>query len=436
MVDWKEIFNYAILVTGLTEAILGFILSFAIRRLNKWNRSYFMILFSILFVYLSFVFIMHSSLIAHDPNLSMIAEVSMLINWLAASFMMPMLSFLIINSTREYVSWKDSTFLKSIIIVWLIHIIILSSPFFYRLIGHVSEEDQYDRDPLFMLKYIPSILIIAANIIAIYHRRHHLSARKMLVFILYIFFPLVCTIIQSMTPGLLVSTLGYVMSALVVFINMIDDHVKDVINQAQVNAEQQASIRALQMRPHFIYNTLTSIYYLCEQDAEKAQQTILDFSTYLRKNFTAIASTEPVPFNDELEHAKAYLSVEQVRFDGQIDVHYDTAFTAFKLPALTLQPIVENAVKHGIDPSRSPLKISIKTFIKDDIIHLCISNSGSLYEDRDNDDPHIALNNIKERLKLMCGAELEIGTGPDGEGTMVNITLPANSACVLEPLEH
>ena len=90
------------------------------------------------------------------------------------------------------------------------------------------------------------------------------------------------------------------------------------------------------MRPHFIYNTMTSIYYLCEQDPKTAQQVTLDFTNYLRKNFSAIAKDGTIPFTEELEHTRAYLAVEQIRFEGEMFVEFDTPHTAFKLPPLTL----------------------------------------------------------------------------------------------------
>lgn len=107
-------------------------------------------------------------------------------------------------------------------------------------------------------------------------------------------------------------------------------------------ANQRANIMVLQMRPHFIYNAMMSIYYLCAKDSRKAQQVTLDFTKYLRKNFTAIVSEDTVPFSDELEHTRAYLAIEQVQFEDSLLVEYDTPCQNFCLPPLTLQPIVEN----------------------------------------------------------------------------------------------
>ena len=178
------------------------------------------------------------------------------------------------------------------------------------------------------------------------------------------------------------------------------------------------------MRPHFIYNTMTSIYYLCDQDPKKAQQVTLDFTSYLRKNFTAIAREEPIPFSEELEHTRAYLAVEQAQFEDRLFVEYDTPHTHFRLPPLTLQPIVENAVKHGMDPDGEPLRIAIRTRETEEGSQITVEDNGGGFDPRENDGSHIALANIRERLKMMCRGKLDI-LPRKGGGTAVKVTIPA-----------
>ena len=179
----------------------------------------------------------------------------------------------------------------------------------------------------------------------------------------------------------------------------------------------------LQMRPHFIYNTMMSIYYLCKQDADKAQQVTLDFTTYLRKNFTAIVGENLVPFKDELEHTRAYLAVEQAQHEDMLYVEYDTPHTDFSVPPLTLQPLVENAVKHSLDPNGDPLRIYIKTRKKDEGSEIIVENNGLDYQPSDDNEPHIALSNIKQRLELMCKGEMTI-IPRKGGGTIVTVMIP------------
>ena len=200
------------------------------------------------------------------------------------------------------------------------------------------------------------------------------------------------------------------------------DQGKRYIKQKEEIADQKVRLAVLQMRPHFIYNTMTSIYCLIEQDAPKAQQVTLDFTNYLRKNFTAIAKEETIPFTEELEHTRAYLAVEQVRFKGKLFVEFDMPYTNFRLPPLTLQPIVENAVKHGVDPDLDPLYITVRTREDKQGAEITVEDTGPGFGLNDNNEPHIALGNIRERLEMMCNGELTISER-EGGGTVIRIII-------------
>ena len=211
----------------------------------------------------------------------------------------------------------------------------------------------------------------------------------------------------------------------VVFVEFLlsSDLVRRYLAQKEEAAQQQARIAVLQMRPHFIHNTLTSIYYLCAKDPGKAQQAILNFSRYLQNNFGAIAEEGAVPFTEELEHAKAYLAVEQACHEGQLFVELDTPVTFFRIPPLTLQPIVENAVKHGLDPDSGPRRVSVSTRDTGLGVEIAVVDTGPGYTPADGEGQGFALENIRGRLKAQCNGTLEIGTREEG-GTKVAIFIP------------
>lgn len=192
--------------------------------------------------------------------------------------------------------------------------------------------------------------------------------------------------------------------------------------QKEENARQKISIAVLQMRPHFIYNTMMSIYYLCEQDVKKAQRVTMDFIRYLQRNFSAVAKEGAIPFSEELEHTRAYLAVEQARYEQRLSVVFRTPATAFWLPPLTLQPIVENAVKHGLDPEYGTLTIIVSTREEKDGFAVTVEDTGPGYYDQDPDRPQLALDNIRERLTAM-GGRIVFETSRTG-GTAVTIHVP------------
>jgi LytS/YehU family sensor histidine kinase len=168
---------------------------------------------------------------------------------------------------------------------------------------------------------------------------------------------------------------------------------------------------------------MTSIYYLCDQAPQKAKQVTLDFTTYLRKNFSANVSAEPIPFSEELEHTRAYLAVEQAQHEEMLLVEYDTQFTRFRLPPLTLQPIVENAVKHGVNPYAGSLHVTVRTYRTESASVIVVEDNGPGFDTAKIDESHTTLTNIRQRLELMCEGKMEIKSRED-RGTMVTVTIP------------
>lgn len=178
-----------------------------------------------------------------------------------------------------------------------------------------------------------------------------------------------------------------------------------------------------QIRPHFLYNTLVTIYDLCKDEPQQAMSAILDFTRYLQANFTALATTELISFSEELNHTKAYISTELLLFGDRLSVEYDTAFTSFRLPPLTLQPIVENAIKYGVGKGHSPGHIIVRTRSVDNGAKVIVEDDGAGYNPRSDGEAHIGLLNVRERLEIMCGGTLEIAPRSSG-GTVVTVFVP------------
>lgn len=248
------------------------------------------------------------------------------------------------------------------------------------------------------------IAITAVILFAILRRWKKLTPAQRIVFLISFFTP-------SYVQGVLVELL------------LLFGLLRSYTEQKEEAARQRARIAVLQMRPHFIHNTLMSIYYLCAQDPRKAQEVIRDFSRYLQSNFTAIVQDGTIPFSEELEHTKAYLAVEQARYEGRLFVEFNTPDTFFRVPSLTLQPIVENAVKHGLDPELEPLQVSVFTENTETGVRILVEDNGPGYVPPADDGAQFSLDNIRQRLKTMCGGTLEIVPREEG-GTRVTVFVP------------
>ena len=189
-------------------------------------------------------------------------------------------------------------------------------------------------------------------------------------------------------------------------------------------AESRISTMMSQIRPHFIYNTLGSIEQLCKLDPPKAGDLVHNFAKYLRGNFGELDNPKPILMSQEMEHVHHYINIENVRFPDMTFL-FEMKSDDFHIPALTVQPIVENAVKHGL--MKLPRGGTIHVVAYETDAAYCVSvvddgvgfDTGTLLDDRS----HVGLRNIRERLKVMVNGTLDIESTP-GVGTRVLITIP------------
>lgn len=130
---------------------------------------------------------------------------------------------------------------------------------------------------------------------------------------------------------------------------------KESIRAKKLSGELQNSRIVLamsQIRTHFIFNVLNAISGMCKYDPETADETVVTFARYLRDNIDIMQDDKLIPFSKELQHVKDYVALEQVRFGERIEFVCDIKEKEFNIPPLVLQPIVENAIKHGLTPKK------------------------------------------------------------------------------------
>ena len=422
MKSFIDILNFAISASGLTLAALGLILAIASVTIEKRFREYIIIFYIFLFLYISADMVSQISLVFLGPGHMLLSKVAIFLESLFSSFLLPLMVLILLHIIGE--DWKKSRLFKAVSFLGAVYIILLVFTQYSELIYYLTDDNVYHRGPIYPVLLLPPFISSILIFFAFYRFRDKLSLKQRKIFQLCMLLPAIAMIIQALVYGLLVIIFAVALASLIIFYFILEEQVDKAVAQMEINSRQQADIMLLQMRPHFIYNTLSSIYYLCDIDPKKAQQTIGDFTTYLRKNFTALAKHDPIAFTEELTHTKAYLSVEKTRYDDLLNVVYDIKYTNFRIPPLTLQPIVENAVKYGVDPELLPQNIIISSYEDGDGITISVEDSGPGYSPEEDNEVHVGLNNVRKRLELMCNATLKIEPGRE-RGTVVTIHLPA-----------
>ena len=189
-------------------------------------------------------------------------------------------------------------------------------------------------------------------------------------------------------------------------------------------AGQRMQIMMTQIQPHFLYNTIATIRALCRRDAEKAGDVAEKFGDYLRQNLDSLNIVGLIPFQKELEHTKIYAEIEMVRFEN-FRMEYDIRDDDFLVPPLTVQPLVENAIRHGVRIREEGI-VRVSAWREGNSFEVMVQDNGVGFDIGgidSADSSHIGIRNVRERIETMCGGTLKVES-VFGEGTKVTISLP------------
>lgn len=293
-----------------------------------------------------------------------------------------------------------------------------------------------------------SVIVLICTVVAIVKERKNtglVASRK----IKYVYVPIITVLIAFIIDAIFTVVgiwQGGVLSVIIFFLillssvviigRVVPQSIKTVVDAKNIEAEKREmelqlqeskiSIMLSQIQPHFLYNTLNSIYQLCETNPMLARTMVNSFAEYLRNNLSSLDEPGLIAFTTELEHVKTYLEIEKIRFDDTIEIEYDIQCVDFQLPVLTVQPIVENAVKHGTSRKRGGGKVTISTREDDEFYIVTVSDTGCGFDPavrKDDGKKHVGIENVRQRLSNMCGGVLTIES-EIGVGTVVNIRIP------------
>lgn len=234
------------------------------------------------------------------------------------------------------------------------------------------------------------------------------------------FFSAVCT--KSVFAVIVITRL------IICAVQVVKEHyiaVKSAMLREEVEKSRIAMMTG-QIQPHFLCNSLTSVMELCERNPEEAKKAIADFADYLRVNMVSLRTENPILFRDELEHIKKYLRLEKLRFGDKLEIKYEIQSSDFLIPALSIQPLVENAVKHGLGKKRTGGTLVISTYETESEYIIRIEDDGIGFEESsigDDKEVHIGLENVRNRLEMLVKAYLTIES-KDGKGTTVCVYVP------------
>ena len=290
--------------------------------------------------------------------------------------------------------------------------------------------------PHYLLSQAFNVVLPAMTMVLAFRYHDVIGWRNTWIWVLYGLIPVLSIPVQvlwAVTPVCLATTVSLVLVYTLIHVEQAEREAnieKELAQKELALSESNNSLVLSQIQPHFLYNALTSIYRLCDVKPEAAKEVVSNFSKYLRGNLDSIKQTKMISFADELKHLQAYLSLEKIRYDDDLDIKYDIKTTEFFIPPLTVQPLVENAVNHGISDLPGGGLVTISTEEKRDYYEIRVSDNGVGFDPGKipiDGRSHVGIANVQSRLNIMCHGTLDIKSAP-GDGTVAIIQIPKGGA--------
>ena len=298
---------------------------------------------------------------------------------------------------------------------------------------YIDKDGNYQEGPLFWIQVAVSyayLLTAMVNIISGLIKTDSKTKKKeCTTYIVYIIIASAIETMEDCFPHIPMLEFGVYLVIQNIFLNLYVEAERKFVRKKRELNESRISIMLSQIQPHFIYNVLAVIQDMCHGKAPEAEQVTMEFARYLRGNIDSLGQRDLIPFEKELDHTKSYLALEKKRFgDDILHVEYDITAKDFRLPALTLQPIAENAVHYGVMKRECGGSIRISTEETDVSYIIKVTDDGDGFDpaQQKNDGlSHVGITNVRGRLKEMCGGSLNIISAP-GAGTTAEIIIPRN----------
>jgi sensor histidine kinase YesM len=187
--------------------------------------------------------------------------------------------------------------------------------------------------------------------------------------------------------------------------------------------EKKAQVMLSQIEPHFIYNALAAIRYLVKKDAQAAYDGLYEFSRYLQSHVESMTGMGQISWQDEFSHIEAYVHIEQMRLGEKLKVVYEMEEEDFLLPSMLVEPLVENAISHGIAPKEGSGTVWIRVLRIAEGYQIEVEDDGIGFDaEHLEEEKRVGIGYIRTQLQKLPGSRMQIDSQP-GKGTKVQIIL-------------
>lgn len=377
-----------------------------------------------------------SQIIEVGPETIILLKILTSITFFLNHASMALFACYIVNYVKKYDVKRLIRIDKASIIILLIESVLWTAFIFNETVVEFSEQNGIVYKSIYVFCFFGVFLCAAGICYTILYYQEEIGKKNIFGLIFYIFLPLISLCFVVFWDATLVY-LCMTISSVILYTSIHVNQTIEIATQEKIIADQKNEIiksrtRLLvsQMQPHFLYNVLNTIYYLCEKEPKTAQKAINNFSDYLRINLDSIREDDVIPFENELKHVQTYIELEKLRFEDELNVEYRIETRNFDVPSLSLQPIVENAVKHGIGKKVGGGTVIISSEEEESDYVVTVSDDGvgfnpdSQAETKKQDGrKHVGMESVENRIRIICNGMMTVESTMN-KGTTVVIRIP------------
>ncbi len=235
------------------------------------------------------------------------------------------------------------------------------------------------------------------------------------------------TVMRTPRP-IIVGMLGFSMLQATAVLLNVYDHIQQLVSITRELSDSRVRLMMNQLKPHFIRNSLATIRVITRHDPQKAYDLLYDFTQYLSYNIDSMQGDELTTFDVELRHIREYTNIEQEHMRHRLRMIYEIGPVDFEIPPLSVEPFVENAVKHGVWPRREGGTVWVRSEETDSAYVITVADNGVGYDTQNPPAPAVRGHGIGmkyavERIGTMVGGSVHVESEP-GRGTTVTIEIP------------
>ncbi len=424
---WQNAMNISIDFCGVFLCFFGIIGVFISKKIIEHRYKIFMAMLTVE------IFALISNILAlmFNGDQSLFAAKAVPVFFFSEYFFSILLSasvccYMISTICKKSKKGKYIRYIRIVNLIYVINIAMLVISQFTDFYYFIDENNIYHRTEYFWISQLLLSFFAMFDFVLVILWRKMLSKTQIASFSCYIIFPTLAVIAQKFVHDIYLILISTTVATIIMLLIMLSVYVDQYKKKERALMDSQIAIMMSQIKPHFLYNSLTAIAQLCEDNPPAAKRATIAFSDYLRNNMHSIEKKELIPITEELKHIETYLYLEKMRFDDYLEIEYNIEETDFYVPSLSVQPIVENAVKWGIGEKENGGVIQISTYSDDENFVITVSDNGNGFDKSKNkkdNRSHIGIENVQKRLKAMCRGRLIINS-VIGEGTTVKMIIP------------